>query len=343
MNKRRIKVLVVDDSMLFRETIAKGLREDPVFEVVGTASDPFDARDKIEQLDPDVLSLDVEMPKMNGIEFTRRLMPQHPIPIVVVSAVSANVFDAMAAGAVDFVTKPGIGSENGIERLIRELSIKLKIAASARLKTSQETTRPRSASTSQIRGACRLIAVGASTGGTEAVATLLKALPADIPPVVVVQHMPPVFTKLFAERLDQTCPQQVVEAQDGQPVQPGTVYIAPGGLHMTVIRKHGQLTISCLEGDKVSGHCPSVNVLFDSILELGQVAAGTIGILLTGMGKDGAEGLLNLKRGNALTICQDEATSVVFGMPAQAIRLGAACEVLPIGRIHEPILASIRE
>lgn len=342
--KRKIRVLVIDDSLLFRETIARGLSQDDSLEVVGTAGDPLQARDLIEKLEPDVLTLDVEMPRMSGIEFLHLLMPRRPMPVVVVSSVSANVFDALNAGAVDFVTKPGPGSVNGMENLIRELSVKVKIASTARvgrpapiLKTAAD----------QRPAACKnkagsLIVIGASTGGTEAVCNILKALPPDMPPIAIVQHMPPIFTRLFAERLDKCCALQVREAADGMPLAAGQAVVAAGELQMTLRSGRDGFLVSSRPGEKRSGHCPSVDVLFESAVPLIRKNCDTIGVLLTGMGQDGAKGLLALRQAGAQTICQDEASSVVYGMPRAAWEMGAAVHQAKLARIPELILSHLR-
>lgn len=332
--KRKIKVLVVDDSLIFRETIAKGIAADSSIEVVGTASDPFMARDKIIELEPDVLTLDVEMPKMGGIEFLKKLMPQYPLPVVVVSAVSENVFDALNAGAVDFVTKPDFRNGIGVESLINELIIKIKIASTAQLgrwKNAQVIDR---INTQNKRGRENIIiAIGASTGGTEALYAIIKMLPANMPGIVVVQHMPPVFTRMFAERLNNSCALTVKEAKTGDVVSPGTVLIAPGDFHMR-LRKGGEVySVECSKGEKVNGHSPSVDVLFDSVAE--KAKADSIGVILTGMGYDGAKGLLKMRKVGARTIGQDENSSIVYGMPKVAYDIGAVEKQLPLEQIAQ--------
>ncbi len=333
---RKIKVLVVDDSLLFRETLVQGIKQDSGIEVVGTASDPFIARDKILELEPDVLTLDVEMPKMNGIEFLKRLMPQYPLPVVVVSAVSTNVFDAMNAGAVDFVTKPDVTRPGGLQSFINELVLKIKIASVAKvecIKKYSHTVTSVSGKSAKIKDA--VIAIGASTGGTEAVCEIIKAFPKEMPGVVVVQHMPPVFTRMYAERLDKNCVMEVKEAVDGDEVKPGRVIIAQGDYHMKLVREHGNYYVRIYQGENVNGHCPSIDVLFDSVAD----AAGrrAIGIILTGMGTDGAKGLLNLKKRGAYTIGQDEKTSVVYGMPMVAYNIGAVDVQKPLNKIPKTI------
>lgn len=335
--KRKIRVLVVDDSLIFRETIAKGIASDNGIEVVGTASDPFMARDKIIELEPDVLTLDVEMPKMSGIEFLKKLMPQYPLPVVVVSAVSENVFDALNAGAVDFVTKPDFRNGSGVESLINELIIKIKIASTAQLgrwKNAQAVSRISSKQNKKGKENF-IIAIGASTGGTEALYSIIKMLPANMPGIVVVQHMPPVFTKMFADRLNNSCALTVKEAKTGDAVMQGTVLIAPGDFHMK-LKKAGEVySVECFKGERVNGHCPSVDVLFDSVAE--KAKADAIGVILTGMGYDGAKGLLEMRRMGARTVGQDESTSVVYGMPKVAFDIGAVEKQMPLGQIAQYI------
>lgn len=319
---KRIKVLVVDDSLVFRETVAKGIAKDSGIEVVGTAVDAFDARDKILDLEPDVLTLDVEMPRMNGIEFLKKLMPQYPLPVVVVSAVSDNVFDALKAGAVDFVTKPDARSVRGAETFIHELIIKVKIASTAKVGhlKRQYSAGPLAAGSIAASGD-RIIAIGASTGGTEAIYEVIRAFPRDMPGIVVVQHMPPVFTRMYAQRLNNSCLMEVKEAETGDAIVPGRVLIAPGDRHMRVNRRGGVFIVECINSDKVSGHCPSVDVLFQSVAE--KAGPTGIGVILTGMGYDGAKGLLSMKQAGAATIGQDESSCVVYGMPKVAFDIGA--------------------
>lgn len=341
--KRKIKVLVVDDSLLFRETIARGLAKDDGLEVVGTASDPFIARDMILELTPDVLTLDVEMPKMNGIEFLKKLMPQYPMPVVVVSSVSSNVFDALNAGAVDFVTKPGPGNINGMENLIRELGVKVKIASTAKVGRFKQPILPQSSGIgagSKTRN-CDLIAIGASTGGTEAICSILKNFPREMPPIVIVQHMPPVFTRLFAERLNGCCPLSVKEAVDGAEMKPGEAWVAAGDYHLSVRARGRSLFLESKTGDRVNGHCPSVDVLFDSVAPLQKNGLSTIGVLLTGMGYDGAKGLLAMRKAGSMTICQDEESSIVYGMPKVAWDIGAGVKQAPLQQIHEQVIAAM--
>lgn len=339
----KTKVLVVEDSLVFRQILVRNLNEDPDIEVVAVAGDPFEARDKIILHKPDVMTLDIELPKMSGLEFLRKLMPQYPIRTVVISSLSDKVFDALHAGAVDFIAKPIGANSIQIEEFVKkELVHKVKIAAVAHLKrvaplqtldrkveiplqrTTEVAMNRNGISREPSAGKQTIIAIGASTGGTEATTELLKGFGNDIPPVVVTQHMPAGFTKMYAERLDQRYHDKfrVKEAQTGDVLQPGLVLIAPGGdAHMEVVRMNGQLQVVLKKTQKVNGHCPSVEVLFNSVAK--EVGANAIGIILTGMGGDGAKGLLNMRNAGARTIGQDESTCVVYGMPKVAYDLGA--------------------
>jgi two-component system chemotaxis response regulator CheB len=336
---RRIKVLIVDDSMVFREVLARGISTDPTIEVVAKAVDPFDARDKILEFEPDVMTCDIEMPRMNGIEFIKRLLPQYSLPVVVVSSVSVAVFEALKAGAVDFVTKPNVQSAQDVEGFIHELIQKIKIAAKAKIPkpVGQSITNVVEEGTS-LKG--RLIAIGASTGGTEAVFNILKALPSQIPGVVVAQHIPPVFSKMFADRLNESTQLRVKEAQTGDYVDQGSVLIAPGGQHMRLKKVGERYKVECYEGEKVNGHCPSIDVLFESVAK--EVGQGAIGIILTGMGYDGAKGLLAMRRRGARTLGQDEKSSVVYGMPKVAFEIGAVEKQIPLETMAQALINLLR-
>lgn len=312
-----IKVLIVDDSIVFREIISRGIQTDPMIKVVATAVDPFDARDKILEFEPDVVTCDIEMPKMNGIEFVKRLLPQYPIPVIVVSAISDKVFDAMDAGAVDFVTKPNAQSPESVQNFILDLISMIKAASKAQI-TKNEV---KSSVQKEVKDVKEydLIAIGASTGGTEAIYNVLKQLPTGLPGIVIVQHIPPVFSNMFAERLNKQTHFQVKEAANGDVVEKNHVYIAPGDKHVQVRKSEKGYFLKVFEGDKVSGHCPSVDVMFTSVAEaLGERA---IGVILTGMGYDGAKGITMMKRKGAVTLGQDEGSSVVYGMPKAAFEL----------------------
>ncbi len=321
---RSIKVLVVDDSLVFRELLIQNLSRDPAITVVAAARDPYEARDAIIRHKPDVMTLDVELPRMSGIEFLRKLMPQYPLPVVVISALSDKVFDAMNAGAVDFVGKPAITNRAQLEDFIRnELLVKIKIASTAKIgNIKKKVYTPQYPGGAAPANSNLLVAIGASTGGTEAIFEVVKGFGTDIPGVVIVQHMPPGFTGMYAKRLNDQCRVRVKEAQTGDQVRPGHVLIAPGGdQHMRVVKVNGVYQVECRSGPRVNGHCPSVDVLFESVAKAAKKDA--VGIILTGMGGDGAKGLLAMRKAGAHTIGQDESTCIVYGMPKVAYDIGA--------------------
>ena len=319
----KIKVLVCEDSLFFRELLVKYLNKNPEIEVVASAGDPFEARDMIVKYKPDVMTLDIEMPRMNGIEFLRKLIPQYPMPVVMISSLSGKVFEAMNAGAVDFVVKPAMTDRKKLEELmINDLPGKIKIASMAKVGNMRRGAVPELCET--IRGNTKdmVVAIGASTGGTEAITTVLKDFGPNIPGTVIVQHMPPGFTEIYAKRLDDQCRVKVKEAKHGDKVVPGQVLIAPGGdRQMRLVKVNGTFQVEILPGAKVNGHCPSVDVLFESVASVAGNKA--LGIILTGMGGDGAKGLLDMKKAGAKTIGQDESTCVVYGMPRAAYEIGA--------------------
>jgi len=318
-----IKVLVVEDSIVFRELLVQNLNKDPAIRVVATARDPFEARDMILAHKPDVMTLDVELPRMNGIEFLRKLMPQYPLPVVVISSLSDKVFDAMSAGAVDFVAKPAVSGRGQLEDFIKnELLVKIKIASAARISNIKKTVMANEKPHPKVNRSNLLVAIGASTGGTEAIFSVVKDYGTDIPGIVCVQHMPAGFTKMYAKRLNDQCRIYVKEAETGDRVRPGHMLIAPGGdRHMRLVKLNGEYQVEIKAGPKVNGHCPSVDVLFESVAKV--AGADAVGIILTGMGGDGAKGLLAMRRAGARTIGQDESTCVVYGMPKVAYDLGA--------------------
>lgn len=330
-----IKVLIVEDSIVFRELLVQNLSKDPAIRVVATAKDPYEARDLILLHKPDVMTLDVELPRMSGIEFLRKLIPQYPLPVVVISALSDKVFDAMNAGAVDFVAKPAVSSRAQLEDFIRnELLVKIKIASTARISNIKKTVvkqQEQEQNLSNYRSNL-VVAIGASTGGTEAIYSVVKDFKTDIPGIVCVQHMPPKFTEMYAKRLNDQCRIQVKEAETGDRVLPGHMLIAPGGdRHMRLIKVNGAYQVEVKAGPRVNGHCPSVEVLFESVAR----AAGkdAVGIILTGMGGDGGKGLLTMRQAGARTIGQDESTCVVYGMPKVAYDLGAVMYQEKLGDI----------
>jgi len=334
---KKIKVLIVDDSILFREFLSMAISPDSDIEVVATAKDAFDAKEKLLQYQPDVMICDVEMPKMNGIEFIRRLIPQFPIPVIVVSSVSKQVFEALNAGAVDFVPKPDFAIFKSVQDFVIEMTEKIKVASSAKIVQSK----PRSGDivltkeTDSI-SADKIIAIGASTGGTEAILKILKDLPSTSPGIVVVQHIPPVFSAMFAERLNNSTNLNVKEAKTGDYVEQGKVLVAPGDKHMRIKKEGSRYMVECFDGERVNGHRPSVDVLFESVAK--EAGKDAIGVILTGMGHDGAKGLLAMKKSGAYTIGQDESSSIVYGMPRSAYNLGAVDAQLPLDRIAMSIL-----
>lgn len=322
---RQLKVLVVEDSLVFRELLVKSLNKDPAITVVGTANDPYEARDKIIELKPDVMTLDVELPKMSGIEFLRKLIPQYPMPVVVISSLNDKVFDALSAGAVDFVAKPTVTDREQLDNfLTKELPVKIKIASTAKISNIKKTTIAETPATAIIGNRKpAILAIGASTGGTEAIYNVIKEFGPDIPGTVLVQHMPSGFTQMYAKRLDDQCRVSVKEAEDGDELRQGLVLIAPGGDRQMRVVKNvaGKYIVKMSKEGKVNGHCPSVDVLFESVANL--APPNMIGIILTGMGGDGAEGLLKMRQAGARTIGQDESTCVVYGMPKVAYDIGA--------------------
>jgi two-component system chemotaxis response regulator CheB len=325
--RKKIKVLIVDDSLLYRKALALGLSADPIIEVVGTAGDPFEARDKIIELLPDVLTLDVEMPKMDGIEFLRRLMPQYPLPVVMLSSLSGKVFDALNAGAVDFVNKPDLTTT--MESMINELKVKIKIASTANLShwKSNQNTKP-VVNRGAMNPTTKIIAIGASTGGTEATSSILQSFTKDMPGIVIVQHMPPLFTKMYADRLNRVCALEIKEAENGDLIIPGRAVIAPGNMQMKLHKKGSGFSVEVFHGDKVNGHCPSVDVLFESVSA--EVGKHSLGVILTGMGRDGAKGLLSMRKNGARTLGQDEQSCDVYGMPKVAFDIGAVQKQVPL-------------
>lgn len=320
---KQIRVLIVEDSFLFRELLVKGIESDPAMRVVAKVSDPYEARDAILKYHPDVMTLDLELPKMNGIEFLRKLMPQYPLPAVVVSAKTQKVFDALNAGAVDFINKPKVESQKEIENFVKqELNTKIKIASTAKIgNLKQNALNSSSLGRDEKDYGNIIIAIGASTGGTEAIATVIKGFAPDIPGTVIVQHMPPGFTAMYAERLNNQSRVFVKEAETGDIVERGKVLIAPGDMQMRLTKINGIYRVECKQGEKVSGHCPSVDVLFHSVAS--HAGSKAIGVLLTGMGADGAKGLLSMRQHGAETIGQDEASCIVYGMPKVAYEIGA--------------------
>ncbi len=348
---RRVRVLVVDDSPLMREVLTEILRRARDLEVVGCARDAYVALERIETLAPDVITLDVQMPRMDGLSFLALLMRARPTPVVMVSSLTEDggeiTLRALELGAVDFVTKPHLDVRSGTLEHACELIEKVRAAARARVRLPGARRAAYSAggAAAPVRGpggiTDRVVAIGASTGGTEAIREILEALPADAPGIVIVQHMPPLFTRAFAERLDRSCELRVAEATDGERIREGKALIAPGDRHLTVVRSGSALLARISDAPPVNRHRPSVDLLFQSCAE--QVGGSAMGILLTGMGADGADRLAAMRQAGAVTVAQDEASCVVFGMPAEAIRRGAASLVLPPALIAEEILRFTRQ
>jgi len=341
----RSKVLIVDDSALMRQLLTQILSSDPELEVVGTAGDPFIAREKVKALDPDVLTLDIEMPRMDGLTFLEKLMRGHPMPVIMISSLTAKGSDttlrALALGAIDYVSKPKVDVSNGTIEQAEEILAKVKAAARARVRRPFAAPPPAAVpgKTYQFSATHKIVAIGASTGGTEALKELLSPLPADFPGIVIVQHMPEAFTHQFAARLDSLCKIRVKEAQDGDRILPGHALLAPGGHHMAVARKGTEYAVHVYRGERVNRHLPSVDVLFSSCAR--NMGKNALGVLLTGMGADGARGMLEMKQAGSFTIAQDESTSVVFGMPREAILLNAVDQVHPLDQIPGALLQKL--
>jgi two-component system chemotaxis response regulator CheB len=343
---RPIKVMIVDDSAVVRQVLTRDLQRDPRIQIVGTAPDPIIARERILQLNPDVLVLDVEMPRMDGITFLSHLMAHHPLPVIILSSLTATgtqtAIDAMAAGAVEVLCKPG--SSYCADNIGPILAEKIKTAARARVQRRAAAPPARAAGPIAPLGLTttdKIIALGASTGGVRALTTVLTSFPPDAPGTLVVQHMPAKFTESFAQRLSTLCRVQVKEAADGDSVIPGRVLLAPGGRHMLLRRSGARYHVELKDGPEVHHQRPSVEVLFDSVARY--AGANAAGAILTGMGADGARGLLNMRHAGARTLAQDEATSTVFGMPGEAIKCGAAERVVPLGDVAKTLFQFVTQ
>jgi two-component system chemotaxis response regulator CheB len=352
---RKTKVLIVDDSASVRQALAEIIASDPELEVMSTASDPYIAAERIRQEIPDVIFLDIEMPRMDGLTFLRKIMAQRPIPVVICSSLteegSSALVQALEAGAVDVVTKPRMGSVEYLQMSRMRICDTAKAAAQARLRgpRPKPITVEKKLTADAVLPAMtarpgrpvpelgtRIVCIGASTGGTEALRDVLEALPPGAPPIVIVQHMPEKFTAAFARRLDSLCAIEVKEAEDGDDVLPGRALIAPGNRHMTLQRIGVRFKVAIVDGPPVSRHRPSVDVLFRSAAQA--AGANAVGVILTGMGDDGAQGLLEMRNAGAFTIAQDEESCVVFGMPKEAIQRGAANKVVPLSRVSQQLL-----
>ncbi len=350
----RIRVVVVDDSALVRSLLAEIINRQPDMQCVGSAADPYAAREMIRELNPDVITLDIEMPRMDGLEFLSRLMRLRPMPVVMVSTLTERgaeaPFRALELGAVDFVARPKIGVADGLKALAADITAKIRTAAFAKVRKLQAPppTAPGQAPLAARPGAGlvgrlsteKIIFIGASTGGTEATRELLAALPADVPAVMIAQHMPPGFTRSYAARLDGLCAIRVKEAEDGERVLPGHAYIAPGGLHLSVDRSGANYVACVKDTEPVNRHKPSVEVLFLSAARV--VGPNAMGVMLTGMGADGAQAMKVLRDAGSYNLAQDESTCVVFGMPKEAINAGAVHEVLPLPAIAPRLIERLR-
>ena len=343
---KKIKVLIIDDSAMVRKVLSKELSKDPGIEVVGTAPDPYIGRDKIVFLEPDVVILDIEMPKMDGLTFLEKLMHYYPLPVIIVSSLAKEgcevALRALELGAVEVMAKPGAAYT--VQDLSEQLIEKVKaVATIERFDQLLPKSRPITKATVHHRPffktTDKIVAIGASTGGTEAIKEVLAGLPAEIPPILIVQHMPEHFTRAFAERLDQLCKFEVKEAEDGELASPDKVLIAPGNRHMVLKRSGARYYVEIKKGPLVYHQRPSVEVLFTSVAQ----AAGpnAVGVIMTGMGKDGANGLLEMRNAGAFTVAQDEKSSVVYGMPKEAAALGAAVKIAPLEKIPQLIIESV--
>jgi two-component system chemotaxis response regulator CheB len=353
MKGKKIRVLIIDDSAVVRKVLAEIVAADPELEVMGTAADPFLAAERIRESLPDVITLDVEMPRMDGITFLQKIMSQHPIPVVICSSLtekgSETCLKALEYGAVEIIEKPRLGAKRFLEESRLRICDAIKGASRARIKPIQPGKRnvppkltadavmKKPASRAMIRTTEKVVVVGASTGGTEALRVFLEALPDDSPGVVIVQHMPEGFTRTFAQRLDTLCRISVKEAADNDSVIPGRALIAPGNRHIILKRSGARYYVEIKDGPLVCRHRPSVDVLFRSAARY--AGKNAVGVIMTGMGDDGSRGMLELKEAMATTIAQDEATSVVFGMPQEAIRLGGVDKVLPLLKIAPEVIA----
>ena len=334
-----VRVLIVDDSAVIRQLLSMLLAADPEIEVVGTASDPYIARERIKALNPDVVTLDVEMPNMDGVTFLRKIMTLRPMPVVMISTLTQAgaeiTLEALEIGAVDFIAKPTMDIANALTALAAELQAKVKSAAHARVGVRRVPV-PMRKRERPVGRSEKIIAVGASTGGVEALKLLLMDMPAECPPILITQHMPPRFTTAFAERLNRECPMTVSEAKHDDVVEPNHAYIAPGSHHMELVRSGTHYKLRLDDGPTVSGHRPSVDFLFRSVARIAGKTA--IGVILTGMGKDGSNGLLEMRNAGAITLGQDEASSLIYGMPRAAFENGAVMKQFALSHMADAIL-----
>lgn len=344
----RVRVLVIDDSAVVREILSNGLASDPGIEVVGVAGDVFRARELILSKSPDVLTLDVEMPRMDGLVFLKKLMPQYPLPVVMVSSLTgpgaSATLEALQYGAVDVVAKPSSHVREGLTAMVEDLREKVKAASLVDVSRWRNErwgeAIPRVQVGALSQSTDKVVAIGASTGGTVALRSILTALPADMAGTVVVQHMPPGFTRMFAERLNEECRVQVKEAEDGDRVLQGRVLVAPGGLQTRIVRSGGSYLVRVTDEERVNGHAPAVDVLFASVAQ--SAGANALGVVLTGMGRDGAQGLLSMRRAGARTLSQDEASSLIYGMPMEAWALGGSEKQVSLDLIPAELLSVLK-
>ncbi|MDW8846445.1 chemotaxis response regulator protein-glutamate methylesterase [Erwinia sp. MMLR14_017] len=339
----KIRVLCVDDSALMRQLMTEIINSHADMEMVASAPDPLVARDLIKEFNPDVLTLDVEMPRMDGLDFLEKLMRLRPMPVVMVSSLTGKgsevTLRALELGAVDFVTKPSLGIREGMLAYSQMIADKVRAASRAKLHLRGPQSAPVMLKAGPLLSSEKLIAIGASTGGTEAIRHVLQPLPATSPALLITQHMPPGFTRSFAERLNKLCQITVKEAEDGERILPGHAYIAPGAMHLELVRSGANYQVKLNKGPPVNRHKPSVDVLFKSVAQ--HAGRNAVGVILTGMGNDGAAGLLAMNKAGAWTIAQNEASCVVFGMPREAIALGGASEVVDLHQISQHMLTKI--
>ena len=340
-----IKVLVVDDSALIRSLLGEIIHQAPGLELVGAAPDAYVAKDMVMKLRPDVITLDIEMPKVDGLTFLDKLMKARPTPVLMISTLTEKGADAtirsMELGAIDFIAKPKIDVANSIGEYQQEIIEKIKMAAKATPKKRASTPQNIQSIPISYSGTETIVGIGASTGGTEAIRQVLEQLSPAFPATVITQHMPPSFTKSFAQRLDSICKVNVHEAQGGERILPGNVYIAPGDKHMEIVKSGADYRTRLVDGPLVSGHKPAVDVMFESLAKV--VGKNAVATILTGMGKDGAKGLLALKQSGAITMAQDEASCVVYGMPRVAVEIGATKHIIPLGKMSKALTQAVEK
>ncbi len=340
-----IRVLTVDDSILFRTVIKNEFAKIDDIDIIDTAANAMEAEEKIMRLNPDVVTMDVEMPGMNGIDFIKSFIPKKRVPFIVITSSPTRAFDAISAGAVEFLKKPIVQNSSSMSTFTERLASIIRFCSKANVRSAptRPISAPQNSSLLTLGGSTHtnsIIALGASTGGTDALIEVVKRLPRNAPPVVIVQHMPAGFTKMYAERLDKLCAMDAKEAEDGDRLRPGLIVVGAGDYHLRLQKDARGYYVTSKHGEKVSGHCPSVDVLFESVAETAGPHA--VGAILTGMGADGAEGLLKMRKRGAYTIGQNEATCVVYGMPGVAFKIGAVMKQLPLEKIAEEIISKVK-